>query len=101
MEINIKENLTPTLTRLAEERSITTTQYIEEYLESHLISQYRTFVANKVANESVENVASIEEVIDSKKEEIKVAYDLANPVIEKEFDIPIIDEATTTEEVIK
>lgn len=99
MEINIKENLTGTLTRLAEERSMTTSQYVEEYLESHLISQYRTFVANKVANESVENVASIEEVIDSKKEEIKVAYDLANSV--EVLDIPVEETATSTEEVIK
>jgi demethoxyubiquinone hydroxylase (CLK1/Coq7/Cat5 family) len=100
MNIEIKESLIPTLTRLADERSMTTTQYVEEYLESHLTSQYRTFVANKVANESIENVASIEEVIDTKKEEIKqvqinekIAYDLANPVIEKQ--------ATSTDKVIK
>jgi len=97
MNIEIKENLIQTLTRLADERSMTTTQYIEEYVDNHLTSQYKQFVSNKVANESIENVASIEEVIDTKKEEIEqvqIAYDLANPVIEKE-------QATSTEEVIK
>jgi len=93
MNIEIKENLIPTLTRLAYERNMTTTQYIEEYVDNHLTSQYKIFVSNKVANESIENVASIEEVIDTKKEQIKIAYDLANPVIEKQ--------ATSTDKIIK
>lgn len=89
MEINIKEELVPTLVRLADERSMTTTQYVEKYLNSHLTSQYRTFVANKIANESVENVAAIEKVIDTKKEEIKIAKELANPTPIEELVAPV------------
>lgn len=98
MNIEIKENLIPTLTRLADERSMTTTQYVEEYIDNHLSSQYRTFVANKVASESVENVATIEEVIDTKKEEIQADI-LADNLVKLE-ETPM-DVSTSTEEVIK
>lgn len=85
--ININEKLAETLTRLAGERSMTPETYIEEYVDNHLTSQFKQFVAAKVANESVDNVATLEEAIDISREEIK----LASPVIEE----VVID--TTTE----
>lgn len=96
MIININEKLIETLNTLALERSMTSEVYVEEYLENHLMSQYKKVVVNKVENENIENLASIEDVIDTKKAEIKAKYDLANPVVELE-DI-IIDETVIEDE---
>jgi hypothetical protein len=103
MNINIKEQLVRTLNRLAEERSMTPEVYVEEYLDNHLTSQYRAEVVAKVSSETVENVAEIDQVIETKKAEIKAEYDLANPVIElRDITVEPIEEiATTTDKIIK
>ena len=101
MNINIKEQLVGTLNRLAEERSMTPEVYVEEYLDNHLTSQYRAEVVAKVSSETVENVAEIDQVIDTKKAEIKAEYEIANIVeLAEELKTTTGEVATTTEEII-
>ena len=104
MNTNIKTELVATLERLATAQYQTPEDYASGVINAHLASQKRD---NLIATLD-SNLPVFEEVIVAKKEEIeqvqineKIAYDMAHPVIEKEFDTPIIDEATSTEEVIK
>lgn len=83
MNITIKTELIPTLERLATSRSISTQEHIQDYVNAYLLSQFKQHIAYKISDETVDNLVQIDEVIDSKKLEIKEAkeaYELANPV---------------------
>ena len=80
MEITIKTELGSTLTKLAEGRSITEQEYVENYVNAHLLSQYKQNIVDKVLNEPIANLPQIESVIVIKKQELKDAFDLANPI---------------------
>lgn len=97
MNIIISENLVPTLERLAREQNLTVEQCVVSNIEAYLSTQKRLEIVRTVESD----IPTYEPIITAKKEEIeqfqineKIAYDLANPVIEKE-------QATSTEEVIK
>jgi hypothetical protein len=103
MNTNIKSELVSTLERLATAQYQTPEEYASGFINAHLASQKRDDLIKTLDSSPV-----FEEVIVAKKEEIKqiqinekIAYDLANPVIEK-LEIPIIiDEATSPDKVIK
>jgi len=80
MIITIKDELSGTIEKLALERGITAQEYAENYVNSHLLSQYKQNIIEKITNESIDNLPQIETVIVSKKQELKEAFDLANPI---------------------
>jgi len=80
MIITIKDELSGTIEKLALERGITAQEYAENYVNSHLLSQYKQSIIEKITNESIDNLPQIETVIVSKKQELKEAFDLANPI---------------------
>jgi hypothetical protein len=80
MIITIKDELVGTIERLALERGVTAQEYAENYVNSHLLSQYKQSIVDKITNESIGNLPQIETVILTKKQELKDAFDLANPI---------------------
>jgi len=104
MIIEINPNLISTLERLATEQNLTVEQCVVSNIEAYLAGQKQLHLIRTVTSD----IPTYEPIISAKKEEIeqvqineKIAYDLAHPVIEKEFDTPIINEATSTDKVIK
>lgn len=81
MNIIINTNLIETLERLAEERGVTTQEYLENYINSHLVAQYKSFIIGKIQVETLENLPLLDSAIMVQKNEIKVAKDLINPPV--------------------
>jgi hypothetical protein len=97
MIIEINPNLISTLERLATEQNLTVEQCVVSNIEAYLAGQKQLHLIRTVTSD----IPTYEPIIVAKKEEIKqmqinekIAYDLANPVIEKE-------QATSTDKVIK
>ena len=93
MNTNIKSELVSTLERLATAQYQTPEEYASGFINAHLASQKRDDLIKTIDSD----IPTFESVIVAKKEEIKqvkIAYDLAHPVIEKE-------QATSTDKVIK
>ena len=82
MEININENLISTLERLASERNMTTSEYVEGIMEAHLLSQYKLNLTNTINNQKLEDIASIDSLINTKVEEIRIR-DYVEPLAEQ------------------
>ena len=104
MIIEINPNLISTLERLATEQNLTVEQCVISNIEAYLTGQKQLHLIRTVTSD----IPTYEPIITAKKEEIKqiqinekIAYDLANPVIEKIIDITPEKQATSTEEVIK
>ena len=95
--INIDENLIDFVTERASNDAVT----VEVWCERKLNANIKQIRREKLFDTIKSDIETYEPVVLAKKEEIKqiqinekIAYDLANPVIEKE-------QATSTEEVIK
>lgn len=84
MTINIKSELVGTVERLAQERQITTGEYVQRYIDSHLSAQFKDFIIKKILNDKIEDLVVIETVMNDKRQELKQAFELANPVIKPE-----------------
>lgn len=81
MEIKINLNLISTLERLASERNVTTSDYIEKYVDSHLLSQYKQDLINKINNQKIGDVPVFESAVNGIIETIKTR-DYIEPGIE-------------------
>lgn len=81
LNININENLIPTLERLATGRNITPQEHLEDYINSYLLSQYKQHIIAKISDETINILVQLDDAIVAKKVEIKDAYELANPVV--------------------
>ena len=75
MEIAINENLTSTVERLASERNITATEYITNYVNAHLLSQYKQSMIDKITNKTVEDLVTMETAVSAVDATIKVRDD--------------------------
>ncbi len=63
MTININDKLLGTLQRMAEERTITPEKYIENYIESHLLSQYKLELISTFTNQKLDAIPTFEVAI--------------------------------------
>lgn len=92
MEIKIQDTLADTLTRLAAERNQTTTQYIEEFIDSHLLSQLRANLVRTIETQKREDVITMETAVKDIKEQVKVRDEVKEEVIVEEPVKEIIEE---------
>ena len=74
MEITINENLQPTLDRLASERSTTVEDYIQNYIESHLVSQYRQNLISQISSQALDDLVTIDAALAPVTAAIKEKY---------------------------
>lgn len=88
MKINIKQELEETLNKLANERNKKDAEYVEDFVNSHLLSQYKNSIFEKIQVEKIENLSQIDIAITSRKAELKEAFDLANPLVNEKLTNP-------------
>ncbi len=72
MEILIKTELLGTLDTLSTERGMTASEYVEGFVNAHLVSQLKAHITNKIINEQITDIIRIDDAITMKKEEITV-----------------------------
>jgi len=73
MEITINETLVPILEQKAEDNHMTAEEYAVHIIESHLKSQYRETLINKIKMSPIEDVKAYTEVVAVKSAEIEAA----------------------------
>jgi len=79
MEITIQENLQSTLTRLATEQNISVEQYIQNHMEAHLFSAYKSELIDIINRQPMENLQVMRRIADPAIEVVnaKIAEDKA------------------------
>lgn len=98
MNIEINQNLISTLERLANERSVSTTDYVSGIIEKHLLSQYKTNLIETISNQKVEDIPTFESAIMTVDADIKVR-DYIEPTIEKE--VQFIEDVVASTIIVK
>lgn len=87
MNITINDKLIPTLERLAANRLKTPEQYINDYVENHLTSQYKQELYQEIDKQKIDDIPAIEIGIRTKVVEFKTRDGIALTPIEESLDI--------------
>ena len=86
MNVNININLVSTLERLANERSITSEQYAENYLEAHLRSQFTQNLVDTIRNQTIDDAVTISDAIKPITDAITERENAKNVVVEENIE---------------
>jgi hypothetical protein len=90
MEIIIHQNLIPTLDIMASDRQMTQNEYVEKYINNHLLSTLKQNIARKLDNIKADDIHMAIEAESSISKTIS-DRDYSAPVIlsEKELNLPV------------